>query len=147
MFILTHVLISEISISGSIFFGNRFSIGGHTDAMFPPSSNFQNLFPLKKSDFVGFPVLRTISRKMSFPKFESSPIITGAFSEWKFFSQNSWNENELWIQNHKYAPNFNFSLKMGLNSEFQSFQFRWLKIKGIHAAFPSLITLLSHHLK
>ena len=48
------------------------------------SSNFQNLFPMSKSDSmknensVGFPVLRTISRNKSFPKFKKCPIITGA---------------------------------------------------------------------
>ena len=145
MFILTHVLISESSISGSIwcFWQSTFSIGGHTDAMFPPSSNFQNLFPLKKSDFVGFPVLRTISRKMSFPKFSDNyrcfqriKIFLSKFLEWKRA-----------LNSKLQTCTFEFQHKNRIWTLIQSFQLRWLKIKGIHAAFPSLITLLSHHLK
>ena len=42
---------------------------------------------------------------------------------------------------HRYFPMVTCLISL------ERFNFRWLKIKGIHTAFPMSITLISHHLK
>ena len=109
----------------------------------PAKFKFPEFVSVEEIRFRGFPVLRTISRKMSFPKFSDNyrcfqriKIFLSKFLEWKQA-----------LNSKLQTCTFEFQHENRIWTLIQSFQLRWLKIKGIHAAFPSLITLLSHHLK